>query len=73
MSLVLVNRLVMNLRRTGKLDNINDTVYTTALPSFAEPEDSILGNIGAPLRSGTERYDDQDIQDQSSSEVRSEE
>ena len=55
MSLVLINRLILNLRRAG---NINDsTVCSLAMPSFAEPENSFLGNIGAPLRDGSENYD----------------
>ena len=58
MSLMLTNRLVLNLRRAG---NINDsTVRSLAMLSFAEPEHSFLGNIGAPLRDGSENYDRDD-------------
>ena len=52
-----MNRLVLNLRREGSI--IDDTVPSLAMPSFARLNDSILGNIGTPLRDGTESDDDE--------------
>ena len=63
MSFLLVNRLVLNLRRAGNADNTS-AVSSLAMPSFAEPEHSILGNIGAHLRDGTEDYEDEDERDE---------
>ena len=58
LSFILINRLVLNLRRAG---NINDsTIHSLTKPSFAEPEHSFLGNIGAPLRDGSESYSCED-------------
>ena len=58
LSIILVNRLVLNLRRAGNINN--STVPSLAMPSFAEREQSFLGNIGAPLRDGSENYDRDD-------------
>ena len=47
LSVILVNRLVLSLRRAG---NANDTIVQSVSPiAFAEAEFSYLGNIGAPL------------------------
>ena len=68
MSLVLVNRLVLNLRRAGSEDDTVNSLHS--LPAFAQPTDSLLGNIGAPLRDGTESHvEDEDDQIPSSTEV----
>ena len=58
---MLVNRLVLNLRKAGQNDS-NDTVSSLAMLSFAESRaDSFLGNIGAPLQDGYEdREEEQD-------------
>ena len=56
MSNLLVNRLVLNLRRAGN-PTTNSTVPSLVMPSFAQPEQSFLGNIGAELRDGSEKYD----------------
>ena len=55
LSIVLVNRLVLNLRRNDS-DDSDETVQSIAILSFAVPEHSFLGNIGAPLRDGMEDY-----------------
>ena len=62
-SLTLVNRLVLNLRRAGNIDINSVTVPSLATPAFAETGHSVLGNIGAPLRSGSENYDLEDDDD----------
>ena len=54
-SLMLVNRMVLNLRRASNSDD--NTLSSLAVLSFAEPTDSILENIGVPLREGSEDHD----------------
>ena len=61
---MLVNRLVLNLKRSGNINDNSSTVRSLAMPSFAEPEQTFLGNIGAPLRDGTENYDCDDDDDE---------
>ena len=68
---MLVNRLVLNLKRSGNINN--STIVSLAMPSFANSEHSFLGNIGAPLRDGSENYDgvDRDVdRDHGPSELR---
>ena len=61
MSLVLVNRLVLNLQRVAGSDGseTNTSSSFTRL-SFIKHDHSILGNIGATLRDGTEGRIDED-------------
>ena len=62
---MLVNRLILNLCSTAHMDTDNATfsiVTGASPPSFASGR--ILGNIGAPLRTGKD-FDDFDYSDSS--------
>ena len=70
MSNLLVNRLVLNLRRAGN-PTTNSTVPSLVTLSFAQPEQSFLGNIGAELRDGSENCDDEGGEGKQTRESRS--
>ncbi|TDL19089.1 hypothetical protein BD410DRAFT_842345 [Rickenella mellea] len=59
----LINRLVLNLRRVSHIQEGNaptfDAIGTIHEPAFAN--NSLLGNLGAPLRVGSDSEDDDDI------------
>ena len=60
MSVTLVARLVLNLHRAGQPSNDGDTSLSTLAFQAREQENSILGNIGASLRFGSEGSEDDD-------------
>ncbi|TDL16090.1 hypothetical protein BD410DRAFT_650112 [Rickenella mellea] len=66
LTIILINRLVLNLRQVSHLKTGNAStlgaIDTIQEPAFAT--NSLLGNIGAPLRVGPEEdYDDDEIED----------
>lgn len=59
---VVVNRLMLNLKRTSynhELNTFPDYTTITGLPEPYFASNSFLGNLGAPLRVGTE-YNEED-------------
>ncbi|TDL19049.1 hypothetical protein BD410DRAFT_806000 [Rickenella mellea] len=59
LNFVLINRLVLNLRQASHIQGCPGTLG--ALGSIEEPafaSNSLLGNLGAPLRIGPERNDE---------------
>ncbi|TDL15204.1 hypothetical protein BD410DRAFT_845410 [Rickenella mellea] len=63
LTIILVTRLVLNLRQVSRLQEGHastlDAIITVQEPAFAA--NSLLGNLGAPLRMGTE--DDDEIEE----------
>lgn len=53
LSIILVNRLVLNLRQAGRAHD--EMTSTVSMPAFAT--NPVLGNIGAPLRYGSQAED----------------